>query len=300
MLFMYHDDRMILSRDKRGMGFMIYVFVALYPEAKPVIRRLGLKRERAEFGFDVYAADRHEIRLVITGTGMVNAATAVGSTLAHYHVGRNSENISLVNYGSCAGEGRTGEVCLCNKIIDRISGHTFYPDILYRHDLPESYVVSELNVLKEGLDDLHGEGLHDMEAAAVYQAGSRFLGPHQMSFIKVISDSGKGGEIGAEELTEIMETGSEVFSKYLLECIGRDAPADSEGQIFEKEFEQLCQQLHCSETMRIAVRQCIKYWSLAGVDYQTVLRQMREQKELPCRDRREGKKRFEELKRRLL
>lgn len=291
---------------------MIYVFVALYPEAKPIIRRLGLKRGRAEFGFDVYAADGIELKLVITGTGMIAAATAVGSTLAYYHAGRNNRDITLVNFGSCAGGGRVGETYLCNKIVDRISGHTFYPDILYRHDFLEQYVVTEPDVLKEGLASLHEEGLHDMEAAAVYQAGSRFLGPHQMCFIKVISDAGKEGKLSAGELTEIMETGAEAFFRHLQEYTGQDVPekraadsgrgengsmpADDEGQVCE----QLCQQLHCSETMRMAVRQCIRYWSLAGVDYQRVLRQMREQKELPCRDRREGKKRFGELKRRLL
>lgn len=279
---------------------MIYIFVALYPEAQPIIRRLGLKRERAEFGFDIYTGDSPEVRLVITGVGMVAAATAVGSTLAYYHVGRDSSDSTIVNFGSCAGKGRVGETYLCNKIIDRISGHTFYPDILYRHDFPEAYVISEPNVLKEGLDHLHREGLHDMEAAAVYQAGSQFLGPHQMSFIKVISDAGNGRELSAEELTETIEMGAEVFLDYLSKCTGPTVSADSEGQISERDLEQLCLQLHCSETMRMAVRQCVKYWSLAGVDYQAVLRQMREQKELPCRDRREGKKRFEELKKRLL
>lgn len=279
---------------------MIYIFVALYPEAEPVIRRLGLKRQRAEFGFDVYAADKPQVRLVITGVGMVAAATAVGSTLSYYHVDRNSGDAFIVNFGSCAREGRTGEAFLCNKIIDRISGHTFYPDIIYCHDLPEAYVVTEPNILREGLDNLYRDGLHDMEAAAVYQAGSHFLGPHQMSFVKVIADSGRGEVAGVKELTEIMDTGAEIFLKYLRRCIGRDVPADGRGQIPEEESEQLCRELHCSETMRIAVRQCIRYWSLAGIDYQTVLRQMRRERELPCRDRREGKKRLEELKRRLL
>lgn len=279
---------------------MIYIFVALYPEAQPIIRRLGLKRDRAEFGFDIYAGERPKVRLVITGAGMVAAATAVGSTLAYYHVGRDSSDSAIVNFGSCAGKGRVGETYLCNKIIDRISGHTFYPDILYRHDFPETYVVSEPNVLNEGLDYLHHEGLHDMEAAAVYQAGSRFLGPHRMSFIKVISDSGKGRELSAEELTETIEMGAELFLEYLPKCTGPNVSADGERQNYESDLEQLCRQLHCSETMRMAVRQCVKYWSLAGVDYEAVLGQMREQKKLPCRDRREGKKRFEELKKRLL
>ena len=52
--------------------------------------------------------------------------------------------------------------------------------------------------------------------------------------------------------------------------------------------------------MRAAVVQCVRYWTLADVDYQHVLDEMRADGELPCRDRREGKKRFEELKQRLL
>jgi len=295
---------------------MIYIFMALYPEAKPVIRRLGLKKERVEFGFDVYAGEEPEVKLVITGAGMVAAAAAVGSILTYYHAGKKDiSGITLINFGSCAGKGRIGETYLCNKIIDYSSGYTFYPDVLFRHGLPESYVVTGAGVLKEGLDGLYGEGLYDMEASAVFQTASRILGPHQMSFLKVISDSGKGEELCAKELEKIMEAGTEPFLKYLLSCgvcAGKAGMAESrryktgglladkEGEISEPEFEQLCLQLHCSAAMRIAVRQCIRYWSLAGVDYQAVLRQMREQKELPCMDRREGKKRFEELKKRLL
>lgn len=292
---------------------MIYIFVALYPEAKPIIRRLGLKKERVEFGFDVYTEEESGIRLVITGVGMVAAAAAVGSILTYYHAGKKDiSGITLINFGSCAGNGRVGEFYLCNKIIDSVSNYTFYPDILFHHDFPESYVVTEAGILKEGLDGPYREGLHDMEAAAIYQTASRLLGPHQMRFFKVISDNGKGEKISAQELTKIMETGAEAFVKYLKEYRGPDftgaraegevcdALADKNREVCGREFEELCQQLYCSEAMRIAVRQCIKYWSLAGVDYQTVLGQMREQNELPCRDRREGKKRFEELKKRLL
>lgn len=309
-------------------SYMIYIFVALYPEAEPIIRRLGLKKDRVEFGFDVYAGEEPEVRLVITGVGMVAAAAAVGSILTYYHAGKKDiSGITLINFGSCAGKGRVGEVCLCNKIIDYSSGYTFYPDILYHHDFPESCVVTGFGVLKEELDGFYGESLYDMEASAIFQTASRILGPHQMSFFKVISDSGKGEKLCAEEFSKTMETGAEAFLGYLTEyrnldisesrqgedvCVsevyrienGRgkadNVLADRKGEICEQEFEELCSQLHCSEAMRIAVRQCIKYWSLSGVDYQAVFRQMREQKELPCRDRREGKKRFEELKKRLL
>lgn len=303
----------MLVREVLGLK-MIYIFVALYSEAKPVIHRLGLKKERVEFGFDVYTGEGSLVRLVVTGVGMVAAAAAVGSILTYYHAGKKDvDGILLFHFGSCAGDGRVGEVYLCNKIIDSVSNRTYYPDILYRHGFSESYLVTGPAVLKEGLDGPYKDGLYDMEAAAVYQTGSRILGPHQMGFIKVISDNGRGEELTAQELTGIMETGAEAFVEYLMEYRKQefsgvekaegnagDSLADKSGKDCGQEFEELCLQLHCSETMRIAVRQCIKYWSLAGVDYQAVLRRMREQKELPCKDRREGKKRFEELKKRLL
>lgn len=280
---------------------MVYVFVALYPEAKPIICQLGLKQEKTKFRFPVYTIDKYKMKLVVTGSGMVAAATAVGSMLAHSYI-ENKEDNTLINFGSCAGKGRIGETYLCNKIIDRISGHTFYPDMVYRHNYLEKYIITEPDILKNGLDNLEEEGLHDMEAAAIYQAGSYFLEPQKMSFIKVISDFGQGKNIHAKELTEIMKMATEPFLEYLMECMERDVKntqADKQ-QIREQELEDLCQQLHCSQTMRTIVGQCIKYWSLAGIDYPTVLRQMREQKKLPCENRREGKKRLEELKRKLL
>ena len=86
--------------------------------------------------------------------------------------------------------------------------------------------------------------------------------------------------------------------------LGQALESDEEQQKKEQHCmnvaEQLCQELHCSQTMRAAVVQCVRYWTLADVDYQNVLDKMRADGELPCRDRREGKKRFEELKQRLL
>lgn len=38
-----------------------------------------------------------------------------------------------------------------------------------------------------------GARLYDMEAAAVYQAGAYYFGPHQMTFLKVVTDHGVAG-----------------------------------------------------------------------------------------------------------
>ena len=287
-----------------------YIVTALFQEAKPLIKHLGLKKDKENPGFAVYTSDRGDIKLVITGTGMIPAAATMGTILALEGVKGNQEAVTVMNFGSCAGRGRTGEIYVCNKIINRITGHTFYPEIRFHHDFSEACLVTEPHVLEKGLDvagevhlqdgTLHEAPLHDMEAAAIYQAGARLLGPHQMHFIKVVSDSGGGGEVDAKKLEEIMEGAAAPFLHYLSVCMEQNRPQKTVDKVHEEEWENLCEQLHASETMRMAVRQCIRYWTLAGVDYQSVLGQMREREELPCKDRREGKRRFAELKRRLL
>lgn len=278
---------------------MVYVFVALYPEAKPLIHRLSLKREQTGCGFEVFSRTSGDIRLVLTGVGTIAAATAVGSSLVYYQAGGGD---FLVNIGSCAGRGSTGQTFLCYKLIDRISGHTFYPDMWHAHSFSETCVITEPETVKDGACMEQENIVHDMEAAAIYQAGAHFLGPHQMSFVKVVSDAGEGTRVLSSQLEESMETAAEGLVQYLQELveIGRQQKAAEGRQIDQEELEVLCEQLHCSQTMRAAVEQCVTYWTLSGTRYQDVLEQFREQGKLPCRDRREGKKRFYELREKIL
>ena len=303
---------------------MIYIFTALYPEAKPLIRAFSLKKAVAGLPFDVYENMDGDLRLVITGAGMTAAACGVSAVFGRYGAG---ERDHLINIGTCAVENPASEkkddtetgysgIYLCHKITDRNTGHTYYPDMLYHHSFAEAEIITEPVVWEmsgDNLDKLHLSGkqhindgrvlLHDMESAAVYQAGSFWLGPHQMSFMKVVSDEGAGEKITPQTLEYAVENNLEQIKAYVSD-LGQVLEPDEEQQKKEQQCmnvaEQLCQELHCSQTMRAAVVQCVRYWTLADVDYQNVLDKMRVDGELPCRDRREGKKRFEELKQRLL
>lgn len=308
---------------------MIYIFTALYPEAKPLIRAFSLKKAVTGLPFDVYENADNDLRLVITGAGMTAAACGVSAVLGKYGAG---EKDHLINIGTCAAENLAGEkkddtetgysgIYLCHKITDRNTGHTYYPDMLYHHPFKEAEIITEPVVWKNGTEQNMKTGdrntmpdaiqimkcepllLHDMESAAVYQAGSFWLGPHQMSFIKIVSDEGNGEKITPQTLECVVENNIEQIKAYVTD-LGQISAQDEERQRKEQHCmtvaEQLCQELHCSQTMRAAVVQCVRYWTLADVDYQHVLDEMRADGELPCRDRREGKKRFEELKQRLL
>lgn len=290
---------------------MIYLFTALYPEAKPLIRVFSLKRVQGGLPFDVYENADTSIRLVISGTGMCAAAAATAAVFGRYGAANEDH---LINIGTCAGEAGTdemsGKAYLCHKLTDRNTGHTYYPDMLYRHAFAEAQLITEPVVWKgtEDSEALRRKAesaivLHDMEGAAIYQAGSYWLGPHQMSFIKVVSDHGTDQRITSQTLEQAVENGLDAIKDYVSN-IGQIIAQNRRDKEWETECsrqtERLCEELHCSQTMRLAVIQCVRYWTLAGVDHNSLLEQMRADGELPCRDRREGKKRFDELKQRLL
>ena len=113
---------------------MLYLITAMYAEAQPLIRQYQLKKENAQMHFQVFSNESQCVRLIITGTGMIAAAAAVGFLCTAYPPG---EYDFLVNIGICAGAPMRDGLFLCSKITEMTTGKTFYPDLLYRHSLLE-------------------------------------------------------------------------------------------------------------------------------------------------------------------
>ncbi|MDE6924038.1 MAG: hypothetical protein K2P59_02085, partial [Acetatifactor sp.] len=276
--------------------------------------------------FQEFCNETAGIRLTITGVGEIAAATAVGSVCSVYRPERGD---MLLNMGTCAYTADSDGIFLCNKITEQATGRTFFPDMLYRHNFREKAVVT-------GMLPWNGEGndkglsaavspgrscskespaalpavsagkLYDMEAAAIYQAGSSFFGPHQMLFLKVVSDRGAGKEVSREQIESQMEKYQEQILDFMEQifAITHMARKDWCGekplrQEDEALFQSFCTDLHCSKAMKDSVRQYIRYLSLAGTDPFLMIRDMYEKGLLPCKDKREGKLRFEEFKRRV-
>lgn len=175
------------------------IYCALYAEAQEIIHTFQLKKETARTHFQMFSDDTQTLRLVITGVGAIAAASAVAEVSALFPP---EETDLLLNFGTCAAspEIPVGEIFLGNKLTEECSGRTFYPDIMYRYPFLEAEVVSCGKVLfREDIDSKQDESarthtsstrLYDMEAAAIYQAGSYSYGPHQMLFLKMVSDHG--------------------------------------------------------------------------------------------------------------
>lgn len=298
---------------------MIYVMMALYQEAHGLIRELKLKKNTAYAPFEVFDNESAGIRLVVTGVGEIAAAAATAAVCARD--GADTADF-LVNIGCCAAGGcepadrdmdsgygaahaaQTGDLYVCHKITEQATGKTFYPDILYRHPWKERELVTGMQPLQRAA--AHG-ALYDMEAAAVYQAGIRFFSPDRMIFLKVVSDSGVAGQerMTAETLAGLLEQHVKAVAGFLAnlwKAADEEEALRSGGILQEDEavLEQLFAALHCSQTMRASVRQYITYAALTGYDWKVELKEWYARGLLPCKDRREGKVRLEELKQVLL
>lgn len=303
---------------------MIYVVTALYQEAHGLIRELELKKNTAYAPFEVFDNESAGIRLVVTGVGEIAAAAATAAVCARD--GADAAEF-LVNIGCCAaaesadsgcepadrdmdsGYGaahaaQIGDLYMCHKITEQATGKTFYPDILYRHPWKERELVTGMQPLQRAA--AHG-ALYDMEAAAVYQAGIRFFSPDRMLFLKVVSDFGIAGQerMTAEALTGLLEQHVKEVAAFLTnlrEAADEEETLRNDGILQEDEavLERLFAALHCSQTMRASARQYITYAALTGYDWKAELEEWYARGLLPCKDRREGKVRLEELKQVLL
>lgn len=284
---------------------MIYLFTAMYCEALPFIRHYQLKKDTRQTRFQTFSDNSKTMRLTITGTGLIAAATAVSNALTAYPP---DDRDFLVNIGICAGASKQKAWFLCNKITERTTGKTFYPDVLYRHPFSEAALITGASpVRKEDMERAQNMCLYDMEASAIYQAGSCFLGPHQMFFLKIISDDGGFEQVTPKQAQSRISAHMDMAAVFLARlneifkgASEAAAAISAESGELQKETETLCEALHCSCVMAASVRQRIRYCALAGIDYRAVMDEMYRDRKLPCKDKREGKLRLEELFNRLL
>lgn len=294
---------------------MIDIFCALYGEAQPLITGLSLKKIPENTCFQEFCDIEKRIRLVLTGVGGTVAATAAGYVFAKYPA---KEQDVLLNIGVCAG--KNPGAYLCHKLTEESTGRTCYPDILYQHPFAEAEIITTAQpVTKErfaadgALRDLAAgkavkktaqkQILYDMEAASIYQAASYFLAPHQMQFIKIVSDRGVEEKLLPEKIKECMEEQKEGLCDYIEKLLlwqehenRRLQEEKLPAEIIEKFSAGLC----CSKTMEETLKIYLRYGMLQKLDIRQILQDFYREGKLPCGNRREGKERFEELKARLL
>ncbi|SMC33079.1 Nucleoside phosphorylase [Oscillospiraceae bacterium] len=266
---------------------MIALFFAMKGEADPYIDALGLKGAGDISGFKIYSDDTYI--LCVTGMGKVNSACAVTRILSLYE----GKIDIAVNIGTCAGED-VGRTYIINRICDIDSGRDLYPDMLYKSPFVEISLHTSDRYKKDSVfEDDYGPYVYDMEGAAFFISASNFLSPDRILLFKTVSDPGDPDIVTADYCRSLLEPSVQDITA----LIG-DIVSSFEGDPYLAADTMACkysEELHCSEYMRNDLNRLIRYALSSGVDIASYI-----DERLPIRDRIEGKKVLEDVRKMLL
>ena len=328
---------------------MIHIFTALYPEAKPLIQALGLKKRAAQTHYQQFLSEEGDLSLTITGVGPLQAAAVTASVLTDFDAGASDQLLSLGTaarliqreYSERSEAARaqaessetaeaarkdmsderaekTASMYHIHRITDAATKRDFYPDMLLNTGLPEASLITGAKLLtaqdrwaqveaqrdkksRQGTlaDRLAAPLLYDMEAAAVYQAASMFLGPHQMNFLRIVTDHGLS-EAEADDprslaahVTACVEQQVDTIVTVVDKLRALTAAEAAEHHVLTENERQLVDKLiadaHFSKVMADECVQLIRYAALSQLDWQQPIAALYTEGLVPTRDKRAGK-----------
>jgi len=262
---------------------MIYISVALYMEAKPFIEKFKLKRILTESNFQIF--ENEKIKLIITGSGKVESAISSTYLLALFPPKKSD---FFLNFGIAGGnkEFSVGDIFLINKIRDDDTKKEFYPDMIFNHNFIENEITTFSLVQKE-----ISSNLVDMEASSQFLTAKKFFNTSNIFFIKLISDF--SGMINRDEIEKLIEEKFPLIENFILSL-----NEDYEEKVFnldeEKLIERVSSYLFLTETLKHDLRKLLKSYKLRNKNIHPL-----EDIKVKSVNKKEGKKLYEELKRKL-
>ena len=269
---------------------MLYVFCALYGEAKPFIEKYELERDMSFSHYQVFG--NADMILTITGVGVLPAAMAVTEVCTRIPPVSCDYLLNAGICGSIDSDVTAGDVFLVNKISDDVTKKEYYPDIIYKTGIPEKALCT---VTEPG----YVEGmLTDMESSGVYAAGEKFFSADRMVFLKAVSDMGDTENAPRELKERCADTLLEKAQVFINEALeqSRRGIKDSleqgkrgEDDLAEK-IEKLAEDLRLSATMNAGLKQLLKFMSIEGGDVSGLIERIYEEEELPVKVKSKGKR----------
>ncbi len=269
---------------------MILFCCAMYCEAVPLIREYKLRRNGDNNILEEYTDEKGEISLIITGVGSVTAATKVSCELTLLRFAKENTNIHIVNVGVCAGiKDLTGKIFLINKITDANTDNSFYPDMLYKINLPEVPLIT----CSSPISFVENNSFYDMEAVGIYTAANCFLSPDRITFLKIVSDNGEN-RITPQYITSLVEQNISSVNE-VCSLLSETLSVEAAYNVDWDRFNVVCDRLHFTVSMRNEFKQLLKYASLNEADIRKVFDELPE-----TVNKKQGKEILDELKQRLV
>lgn len=248
---------------------MIYIAVATYIEAKPLITKFNLKRDNDTKRFQLFKNDRYI--LIITGVGILESCIALTYILKDKNI---KERDIFINLGICGAKSSLfslGDIVYVNKVISSVNSKVFYPDILFKHSFKEGSLESFFKVVTD--KNIVNADIVDMEGFGVYQTVSHFFQNHQIYIFKVVSDFLEGSFVENGVIEKVMNRAVEEIFDWILE-IEKELDIDRMGINSEDriKIEKVAKRLNFTETMYHKFCELLNYYKLNGGDIETMLK----------------------------
>jgi len=173
---------------------MIYITCALLAEASFLIEHYALKKADDKY-FSIYGNET--IKLIISGIGKVDAASATTYLLQKYQANKEDK---LFNIGTCTTTNDAimiGELFTIKKIIDLATSNVYH----LKAEGEALTCVDKVLDSKQGIKT----PLADMESVAVYLAAKRFIKSEHIMIVKVVSDKTDASIPNAKEIQRLFQ-----------------------------------------------------------------------------------------------
>ncbi|MGN0144480.1 MAG: hypothetical protein ACI398_05815 [Clostridium sp.] len=273
---------------------MITICTATYVEAEPFIKNFNLKKNLCELKFQIF--NNNDMRLIITGIGKIKSAIALTYLFTKY---KPSFSDILINIGLCGSSNKNyniGDIFLCNKIIDHDSNKTYFTDILFKHPFKETSIETCSSVA--GSNTILQSELTDMESSGIYESALTFIQPHEVFFIKIISDYLSTDKIDINIIKDILSKSADKIIGWINSI--KDEFSFDDTILSPKDIQaidSICDNLKLSCTMKNELKQLAKYYVLQNNDFSEIIKYTHM---IHCKTKKEGKIYLEKLKQKFI
>lgn len=167
----------------------------------------------------------------------------------------------VTNIGVCAGS-KIGQIFACNKII---GSKTYYPDMLTPCNLKQKTIKTVDYLVKSDEILNNPDLLYDQEAAIIFAEAQKHIAPHQISFLKIVSDSGVENFNEVRKLVpKLIEAKIPEIEEFITSSQKFFAGIKAVEEI--KDLEKYAAQLKCTETMKHRLATLLRYAQISNID----------------------------------
>jgi hypothetical protein len=192
----------------------------------------------------------------------------------------------VLNVGICAGKNK-GRGYLINQVISMETGKRYYPDILFESGIEEMPLTTSPGIVHEVDDGM----LVDMESAFICEKVMKTMRPSDVTFYKVVSDSGVDF-MSAGEVSEMLRDHLPEIKK-----IARLMLENNESRSYSFLPEDTADKMSLTWYMRNELKDIEHYCVVAGKEKEltALLGKMEEEGRLPAKDKKAGREVLNEI-----